>query len=321
MIRPISQEIADYLKTHDRFLIMAHQKPDGDAIGSAIALGLGLKKCRKKVDYYVQTPVEQKLAGLPEINCFNRNMADHYDALVFVDCSTLSFAFKPKELPPHDCSIVIDHHQSNEGYGVLNHVEVTSATAELVFRLLMQMNIELDAEIADAVFAGISTDTGSFQFSNVTAETHEIVAQLYAYRNDFAVLSKQLHCEKSYDQMKMYGAAASVLKVLDDGRIGWVLLDHATIQKYGGDINITDDIANIGMNTLGIMVAATIKEITPGQYRISLRSRSPFDIDVSVIAKRYGGGGHKRAAGLTFAGDLMEIQNALIDLVAGSIDR
>lgn len=321
MIRPVSQEIADYLKAHDRFLIMTHQKPDGDAIGSAVALGLGLKSCHKKVDYYVQTPVEKKLTGLPEIKRFNRNMADHYDALIFLDCSTLSFAFKPAALPPHDCSIVIDHHQSNGGYGVLNHVEIASATAELVFRLLVQMDIELNAEIADAVFTGISTDTGSFQFSNVTAETHEIIAQLYAYRNDFAVLSKQLHCEKSYDQMKMYGAAASALRVLDSGRLGWVLLDHATIQKYGGDINITDDIANIGMNTLGIMVAATIKETIPGEYRVSLRSRSPFDIDVSVIAERYGGGGHKRAAGLTFTGDLMEIQNALMDLIASNIDR
>lgn len=312
-MKKISDDIVAYLYKHKRFLIMVHQKPDGDAIGSAIALGRGLKSIGKDVDYYVQLPVERRLDCFDEIRCFNKLRYDHYDALVMLDCSTWDYAYKPEKLPAYDKILVVDHHMTNEGYGDYNHVENTSAAAELVYRLLVQLDITPDEEMVNAIFTGISTDTGSFQFSNVTADTHRILAELYGYKSDFAELSKRLHSEKTFDQMKMYGAAAASLKTFDNGRLGWIELSHDTIKQYGGGVNITDDISNIGVDTVGVILAVTIREVEPKTYRVSLRSKTPYPVDCAAVAKRYGGGGHLRAAGFTFTDDLSKLKDELTD--------
>lgn len=307
----ISDTIIRYLRDHQTFLILIHKKPDGDAVGSAIALGKGLKSIGKDVDYCVDVPLEDKLNFFDEIARFNGPLKDHYDGLVFLDCSTQEYAFTPDPMPAGDKIIVLDHHRSNDAFGDLNHVEETSSTGEIVFRVLKALDITLDDEMVDAVFTSISTDTGSFQFSNVTTDTHRILSELYKYQDNFAPLSKKLHHEKSFAQMKMYGEAIESLTLLDKGRLSWTCLNRDTIDQYGGMINITDDIANIGMNVTGVIISATLKEQEPGHYRVSLRARSPFDIDVSVIAKKYGGGGHQRAAGFDYTGELSDLQDEL----------
>lgn len=314
-MKPVNTEIAEKILAGRSFLLMAHKKPDGDAIGSVVALGRGLQVVGKEVDYWIDLPVEYKLNFFTEIKKFNQPLKDKYDALIFVDCSTYDFAFKPDVLPEHDQIIVIDHHTTNEGFGDINHVENTAAAAELVFRLLKQIDAPFDEEMIDAVYTGISTDTGSFQFSNVTPETHEILSILHGMKQNFAPLSKRLHHEKTFDQIKMYGAAIESLTLYADGQLAWTLLDHDTVEKYGGSINITDDISNIGVNVIGTIIGATIKEPEVGNYRISLRSRSPYDIDVSEIAKKHGGGGHQRASGFSFKGDLQDLRQELIDFL------
>ena len=312
MITNISQEIKDYLEQNQTFLILTHKKPDGDAIGSTIALGKGLKSIGKTVDYYIDMPIEKKLDAFHEIVYFDTHIFKEYDAVIMLDCSTYAYAFKPEPMVRFEKMLVIDHHQSNENFGDFNHVEVASATGELIFRLLKQMSIVLDDEMIDAIYTSISTDTGSFQFSNVTSQTHEILSQLYYCKNSFAPLSKKLHHEKSFDQMKMFGEAISSISLFENGRIAWIYLDQQTINQYGGMINITDDIANIGANITGVIIGVTIKQAEDNIYRVSLRSRSPYDIDVSHIAKEHGGGGHQRAAGFSYSGLLSDLKIEII---------
>lgn len=309
-MKKIPDLVLDCLKNNHTFLILLHQKPDGDAIGSAVAMGKGLKKLNKTVDYYIDMPLEDKLLFFNEIKCFNQSLKDSYDVIIFLDCSTSSFAFSPAEMPAAKTKLVIDHHKSNAHYGDLNFVEITGATAEIVFRILKGLQVVFDDEMADAIFTGITTDTGSFQFSNVTVDTHLIASELYAIKSNYAHLSKRLHTQKNIDQMKMTGAAIHSLEILDSMPIAMMILDQDTIVKYGGNINITEDVANLGQNTIGVSITALLKEIDAGQYRVSLRAKYPFDIH--EIALKYGGGGHERAAGFNFSGDIDQLKRDLM---------
>lgn len=195
-------QILNCFHNNHLFLILLHQKPDGDAIGSAVALGKGLKRLDKTVDYYIDLPLEDKLVFFNEIQYFNQSLQDSYDVIVFLDCSSSVFAFSPAEMPAAKTRLVIDHHVVlNAHYGDLNFVEITGATAEIVFRVLKGLQVEFDEEMADAVFTGITTDTGSFQYSNVTVDTHLIASELYAIKTNYAHLSKRLRIHKNIDQM------------------------------------------------------------------------------------------------------------------------
>ncbi|KNZ41656.1 DHH family phosphoesterase [Acetobacterium bakii] len=317
-MKKIPERIIECLNDNQSFLILVHQKPDGDAIGSAIALGKGLKQLNKSVDYYIDLPIEEKLLFLPEIKCFNQSLKEKYDIIVLLDCSTMEFAFQPEVLPEAKLTLVIDHHKSNVCYGDLNFVEITGATAEIVFRIIKALNIKIDTEMADALFTGISTDTGSFQFSNVTADTHKIVSELYLIKSNYAHLSRLLHGEKNYNQMKMTGAAIHSLEIIKDAPIAMMILDHQTIKDFGGTLNISDDVANIGQNTSGVIITALLKEVNTGEYRVSIRAKAPFDIH--EIALKYGGGGHERAAGFTFKGDINLLKKELQDIYEAQRD-
>ncbi|SEA07211.1 phosphoesterase RecJ domain-containing protein [Eubacterium aggregans] len=310
----VPQSILDTIteKENKSFLVLAHRKPDGDAIGSVITLGLLLKAMGKTVDYYIDTPVEDKLDFFPEIACFNQKLKPYYDVVCFLDCSTMDYAYRPEGGITAKVVMVIDHHRSNDHFGQVNFVEETAATGELVFRVAKALDIPLDYQMVEAVYTSISTDTGSFQFSNVTTDTHQILSELYRHRDNFAPLAKRLHSMKSYNQMKLFGRAIDSLELLHQGKIAWVALNQRDIDGYGGEINITDDIANIGVNVAGVILSVTVKERENGLYRVSLRSKTPYAIDVSTFAKAHDGGGHFRAAGLSYTGDLAVLQEEII---------
>lgn len=311
-MKKIPDDIINALKENQRFLILAHQKPDGDAIGSVVTMGKGLKKLNKDVDYYIDLPLEDKLNLFPEIKYFNQKLHEDYDLIIYLDCSTEVFAHQPSPLPRYKKKLVIDHHKSNRGYGDLNFIEITGATAEITFHLVKCLGVAIDDEMADATFTGISTDTGSFQFSNVTTDTHLILSELYQIKDNFSSLSKVLHNQKNLQQMKMTGAAIRSLEILDGLPIAFMVLHYDTINHYGGSINIGDDIANIGQNTIGVAMTALLKEIEPGEFRVSLRATYPFDIH--ELALKYNGGGHERAAGFNFSGDLDLLKQELMEL-------
>lgn len=309
-MKTIPENILNLIDENQSFLILLHQKPDGDAIGSAIALGKGLKQLNKEVDYYIDNPIEERLLFFNEINFFNGQLKEAYDVIIFLDCSTFDFSYRPEILPTRKKTLVIDHHKSNLGYGDINFVEITGATAEIIFRILVTLRVTLDEEMADAVYTGISTDTGSFQFSNVTSDTHQILSELYLIKNNFSPLSKRLHNEKNYNQLKITGEAIHSLELLEAAPIAIMIISYEVLMKYGGSMNISDDVANIGQNIIGNIITALFKEIHPGEYRVSLRSRAP--IDIHKVALKYGGGGHERAAGFSFNGNIEEIKEELI---------
>lgn len=311
-----SKQFIDTLDKAKSVLILVHQKPDGDAIGSAVAMGKGLKSLGKEVDYYIDSNIEPKVKFFDEINNFNQDLKEHYDVILLLDCSTLDYAFQPEKLPDYEKLAVIDHHKSNENFGDENFVHITGAAAELVYLTLKELEVDLDDEMKTAIFTALSTDTGSFQFSNATDQTFNIAADLHKDGKSYAPISKRLHALKTADQLKLYAEAINSMELLEDGKIAILTLPYDTVKKYGGFANITDDTSNIGVNVDTSMVSALIKEVRPNEFKMSFRSKSPFDIDVSELALKYNGGGHFRASGASFNGSLEELREKLIpDLI------
>ncbi|MGI6108921.1 MAG: DHH family phosphoesterase [Eubacteriaceae bacterium] len=311
----IPEKIGEIINGGQSFLLLAHTHPDGDAVGSVTALGRGLKSLGKQVDYFMDPEIEEKLGFIKEIGQFKHKASElkpAYDAVIYLDCSTQDYAFAPDPFPKCAETIVVDHHKSNEGYGDVNYVETTGATGELVYLLLEELGADVDEESKEALFAALSSDTGSFQFSNTTPQTHQIAAALHEGGKTFSPISKCLHTEKTFNQMKLYGEAVHALELLDNEQIAFYALPYNVIQKYGGNLNITDDVANIGMNIRPVILSASAKESEPGVWRISLRSKSPYPLDVSDIAVGYGGGGHMRAAGCSFEGTETDLRKDLI---------
>lgn len=300
MKRAIPSDVLEMINKNQRFLLITHRKPDGDAVGSTIALGKILKQRGKEVEYYLDLPLEERLDFFEESNFFNKLSGKAPDVYISLDCSTLDYAHKPPNFDDKLPILVIDHHISNSGYGDANDIRHLSATGELIEGYLSELGVEPDEEILDALYTAISTDTGSFQFSNVGANTHYSVAHLYEKKPDFSHLAKRLHLVKSYNQMKLLGEAIHSLELEEEGHIAYVLLGYETIQTYGGYVNITDDIANIGSNVRGCVLAVTLKEKEPGWYKVSLRTGSNSGLNVAEFAEKHGGGGHLQAAGFDY---------------------
>ena len=296
------EKIIESIQKADTFLLVAHQKPDGDAAGSVTATACGLKSIEKKVDLYLETPMESNLQFLTEAVPVCTNIAAHYDVLMYLDCSTPDYAVLPPVEFTYDQTIVIDHHISNKGFGDLNWVEEVSATGELVYRLLEGLNIPLDETMANAIYTAISTDTGGFTFSDLSRDTFRIIGELYNVRKSYTALAKSLHDVQSYEQMKLQGLAYDSLTLYAEGQIACVTLTFTDIERYGGHANIPNPVMNIGVNVSGVAMGVTFKENQDGTYRVSLRSNEPWPVDVSIPALKYGGGGHYRAAGFTYKG-------------------
>ncbi len=308
----VPQELIDQLEKSNKILLQAHRKPDGDAIGSLVALGKGLKALGKEVDYCVDTTIDPRLKFFPEMKFFNKDLKEKYDSLIIVDCSTKDFSVYPDKKTEWDNLITIDHHKSNQNYGDINFVYETAACGELVYQVLEKLNIPLDKEMREAIFTALSTDTGSFQFSNTNSQTHKIASKIYTKDDNFAPLSKRLHSTKSLEQLKLYGKAIESIELFDDGKIAILTLPYDVINEYGGIENVSDDLSNIGMNLDTSMISVLIKEQEPNEFKMSIRSKAPFDIDVSKLATKYGGGGHLRASGFSMEGNLEDIKINLV---------
>lgn len=312
--------MTDAFLKYNSFLLICHVKPDGDALGSAVALGLCLKKLKKNVIYYAQKPFSSNLNYMNELNCFMQDSPnpDDYDMIVFLDCSNPNYAYLPENTDTSKPCAVVDHHLRNPGFGTWDFIKVVAATGQLVFEVIRNLEQKtckqlLDADISIALFTSISSDTGSFQYPNVTVDTHRIVCELYNFVSSFAVYSHSLHREKTRDQMDMCVKAIESIETECDGKLVFVTVDYDTYSKYTEKEPISNSISHIGSDLKGCRMAATFKEVKPSVYKVSLRSNLPDGPDVSIFSVEMGGGGHYRASGFTYEGPLDILKRKMID--------
>lgn len=307
---PLAQ-ISDFVRSHERFAITSHARPDGDAIGSELGLALALRSLGKVADVFNADPHPRAYSSFPgaaDISVVS-SIEGAYDAVFVLECNDLE---RPnlKNLDRYRI-INIDHHPNTAAFGALNWVDSTAAAVgEMIYDLVTGLGIPLSPEVSTNLFVAISTDTGSFQFSNTSARTFNIAGDLVAHGADPGKISEVLYMNEPASKIRLLGDVLDTLEVHSSGRIAWVHLTRDMLRRNGASENETEGIVNLTLSIEGVVVAAFFRELPSGDIRISLRSKDHYD--VGSVAESFGGGGHKNAAGLTLPGAFEEARSRLI---------
>lgn len=306
------KQVAAFLKQADSILIFAHKNPDGDAVGSAVCMGLMMKSLGKKIDYCLEEDSKGYAELFEEGSNLYGALSDHYDIALILDTSTVNYVYNSEQISRCDKIMLIDHHQTNEGFGDCVYIDPSAAaTGELIFLLAEEMNIPLTIDMAHALYVSLSEDTGNFTYSNTTARTHKIISQLYKVCNDFYLITDKL---KMYDRTRLLltQAALQHVRYYHNNKliIAALTLDNGIINYLDTEIN-TDGIIDLIRNVKGCHLAVFVKEISKDNYKISLRSNDEA-IDVADISKEFGGGGHKKAAGFSYSGKYNDLEKYII---------
>jgi len=286
-----------FLKNHSSFLIVSHKNPDGDAFGSEIAVGLGLKKMKKYFKIVASDAVPKRFRHFEFKDMVEREVGDFkYDAIIVLDSADKYRLGSMVEQIDFSKSVAnIDHHISNTYFGTLNIVKRNlSSTCEIVYEIMKDI-IDIDKDIATYLYLGILTDTGSFRYSNTNVNSLRSASELLTYGVDASLVSERVWFRDSLNRVKLLGDVLETLVAEDGFSLMWV--DQNMMKRRGTEEEDTEEFVNYGLTVEGVRVAAIIKERSGGELKISLRSKK--GTDVNLIAKEYGGGGHQNAAGFT----------------------
>lgn len=305
-------QIAKFILESKKIGITYHVSPDGDAVGSVLALFNALKSLNKDCYIISKDTLSENLKflkGSDEITGEITEPVDETDIVVVLDCGNLERV--SANLKEFTGTIVnIDHHLSNDKYGDINYIDSNAAaTAEIVFELLNLMGISFEKEdsvlkdIGTCMYTSIVTDTGAYRHSNVTERTHRISAVLKKIGVDNTFIYQSLFDNKDFSRIKLIGKALSSMQVILNGKVALLEIDKNFTSDLGVDLGDTSDIISYGLQIKGVEVTLLLKEVEDG-VKASLRAKSY--VDVRKIAEVFGGGGHIRAAGIKIKNISME---------------
>jgi phosphoesterase RecJ-like protein len=296
--------VVEELRAADRFLLTTHEGPDGDALGSLLAMHHVLVQLGKDSVMFLgakEFPLAIEYRFLPLEEVFHEPPADVVDrTLVFLDCGNIDRM--PVEFLQRDGArlINIDHHHDNTRFGAVNLVDVeASCTAEIVLEVAKRLGAAITPEIASALYVGLVTDTGMFMYENTGAATHRIAAELIDAGVDVNDTFRRLYERVPIEKVRLIGRALEKIELFDDGRFGVTYVSAADYADTGAGEVHTEGIIDFVRALEGVEVAAMIRDKTDGgnsARKVSLRS-TDGRIDVSEIAREQDGGGHRRAAG------------------------
>ena len=308
------EALANWLRACDDVAIISHISPDGDTIGSALALkealcGMGKRACLLCED---QIPASFKfMRGADEYYADLRSAPFEIKAALFVDVSSADRAGCCLEAEGAPLSAVIDHHATNEGFCKLNAVDGrASAAGVIVAELLDYMGVTFTPAIAEDLYTAISTDTGNFSYRNTDGRSLRAAALCLDAGADPDKISRLMFRQRTVKQIQLLGSALSGMRFYCGGRVTVMTLPLDTMRRFNATKADADDIVNFGIELDGVALTALLREDAPGSVKASLRSVDRFD--VSAIAKKYGGGGHVNAAGCTFNCDIDSAAAAFI---------
>lgn len=281
-------------------IVTSHVNPDGDAIGSGLALTLALEKIGKKVNFILQDefPDNTKfLSKIYKIKVFDETINYNPSLIICVDGATAERIGTPQKLFKDRFVINIDHHISNSCYGNLNYVEEISSTSELIFKFIKFCEIELDIDIAEALYTGLVNDTGNFTHNNVTPKTFEMAMEIKEIGVDTSKVVREFFNTKSFPALKLLGKALFEMEYNAEKKLVYYFLSYENLKKYNGKKEDTEGIVEKLISFKEAEVSLFLREDKPGIIKGSMRSK--HDIDVNKIANTFGGGGHRKAAGFT----------------------
>src|SRR2546421_9837123 len=306
--------VGNAIRSHDRFLLVTHENPDGDALGSILALKLALDQLGKDSVMYLYgeapLPVEYSFMPLAELR---RRLPDDWRerVLIAVDCANESrIGPEPEPLEGAPLALDIDHHHDNTRFGQLNLiVPNASSTGEVLRDVFAELGVELTPEIAEPLYIALVTDTGRFQYSNTTAKSLRLAAELVEAGADVHAVFQEVYESVEFAKLKLLARALGRAEVLEGGRIVVSHLLRTDFTEVGAAEPYSEGIIDYLRTVEGAELAARIREQlhgSPQAHKGSLRS-SIDELDVSVIARSFGGGGHRQAAGFSSDAPLEEI--------------
>jgi phosphoesterase RecJ-like protein len=318
-INPPIQDIVHAIRGRQRFVLSSHSRPDGDSIGSQLAMVYALRALGKEaiaVNADPAPPPLMQFPGVPEIRIAPA-VEGEFDAAIIMECSDLGRT----GVSGLDRSFVIniDHHPGNTGFGQLMWFDSSAAACgEMVFDVVKALGVPLSREIATHVYLAILTDTGSFHYSSISPRTFEICRETLEAGVDPVLVARNVYDSNSMGRLKLFGAVLSAMQIDGTGRIAIVYLDHEMAREAGGTYEDTEGLINLPLTVKEIEAVVFFKQTEGEQYRVSLRSKG--NIDVGGVAKTFGGGGHKNAAGCTVSGAIDALQKLFIAKIEDAID-
>jgi bifunctional oligoribonuclease and PAP phosphatase NrnA len=315
-------EIVAALRAGRRFLVASHVTPEGDTVGSQLAICLALQDLGKQVVAYNADPIPRNIRFLPyaETIVGQIDPEDAFDAAVVVDAADLS-RIGPgmaAALPRCRAVINIDHHKTNTGFGDLRFVDPNaSATGEVVYRLLKAIPVTITHEIAVNIYVTLLTDTGSFQYTNATPEAFRIAGEMVSLGVRPWSVAQKIYESNPAARMRLLARVLDTLEVSPDGTVATIVVTRGMLEATGCTADLTDGFINFPRSIEGVEVAVMLREEGPDLYKVSLRSRG--NVDVSSICSGFGGGGHRNAAGALVRGPLADVKASVLAAAASRV--
>jgi len=316
---PEIQKIVDAVRTRQHFVLSSHSRPDGDSIGSQLAMAYTLRALGKNAVVVNADPAPPPLMafpGVPEI-VIAPAVEGKFDAAIIMECGDLART----GVTGLDRFFVvnIDHHPGNTGYGQINWFDAKAAACgEMVFDLVRALGVPLSLEIATHIYLAILTDTGSFHYSSISPRTFDICRETLEAGVDPVLVARNVYDSNNMGRLKLFGAVLSAMQIDQSGRIAIVYLDHEMARAAGGTYEDTEGLINLPLTVKEIQAVVFFKQDEGDQYRVSMRSKGP--IDIGAVAKEFGGGGHKNAAGCTVTGPVDALQKQFVEKIERAID-
>ena len=313
------------LRDDNRFLLTSHANPDGDAIGSEIGLARILRSLGKGAVIWNRDPAPTLYRELPGANRIHTGeeppsgFPDGFDAVIVLECPSLDrtgLEGQLAELP----KLNIDHHMGNEHYAEVNWVDPAApAVGEMIFRLARGLMAEIDPQTATALFLTLVSDTGGFRFPNATADAFDAGAALVREGARPEQVAAWLYESRPLGSIRLLGEMLHSLELHADGAIATALITREMFERAGAQTSDTEGLVDVPRSIAGVRTVGLLRQIGDDQYKVSLRSTG--EVDVEVLARAGGGGGHKNAAGFVAEGPIDEVRARLVDDLTGALGQ
>jgi phosphoesterase RecJ-like protein len=308
------------IKRFDSFLITSHINPEGDSIGSQLALASLLKQLGKKLVILNESPVPHMLRFIHGSDAIARELpADfNFQAVLVVDCPDMTRIGNISQYISHDKVVFnIDHHISNENFGKYNWVDRNvSSVGEMIFELFKAFNLKINYEEALAMYVAIMTDTGSFRYTNTSAKTHGVTAELIETGIQPYDIYGKIYETVTLEDINLLAESLQTLKLTKDGKVAWLWVTKEMLKKTKASLEGTEGIINFARSIDGVEIAILFRE-TGSEERIKVSFRSKGNVDVNKLASFFEGGGHVTASGCTVFGSMEAVEKKVLEKAQG----
>lgn len=310
------ESAAKTLLSKDKILILTHRSPDGDTIGSGYAIAMALRKLGKSVKVDCTDPFPEKYSYFTDKL---EKLEFDEEFVVSVDIADTKLLGEKLSDYADKIDLCIDHHGSNTKYAKEYYVEASAAAAaQVIAKLIRLMNVEFDKDIANAIYTGITTDTGCFRYTNVTAETHRIAADMIDCGAESGMINRLMFETKSRSRLEIERRVMDSIQFYLDGRCAIAYATIDMMKESGAVDSDMEGVSSLPRQIEGVMAGITLREKNNGKFKVSVRTTD--ELDASAICANFGGGGHKAAAGCMITGTLNEAIEQIIEVVRQALE-